>query len=195
MNCLLGSPERVKKIFAMFEGDTKAGIVCPETSNVMGPIASHWLRNTAEGRKLLNRMGIPYSGGFFSYPIGSFFWAKTEALRPVFDMKLKYEDFPQEAGQIDGTVAHALERAVAFVCKHKGYNLAILDNDDNVVRINRTVKSFYSYFACRMEDVFNFLNRKEVISFDIFDTLITRLIYNPDDIFMLMERKYIISII
>lgn len=189
MNCLLGSPERVKKIFAMFEGDTKAGIVCPETSNVMGPIASHWLRNTAEGRKLLNRMGIPYSGGFFSYPIGSFFWAKTEALRPVFDMKLKYEDFPQEAGQIDGTVAHALERAVAFVCKHKGYNLAILDNDDNVVRINRTVKSFYSYFACRMEDVFNFLNRKEVISFDIFDTLITRLIYNPDDIFMLMERK------
>ena len=189
MNCLLGSPERVKKIFTMFEGDTKAGIVCPETSNVMGPIASHWLRNTAEGRKLLNRMGIPYSGGFFSYPIGSFFWAKTEALRPVFDMKLKYEDFPKEAGQIDGTVAHALERAVAFVCKYKGYNLAILDNEDNLVRINRTIKSFYSYFACRIEDVFNFLNRKEVISFDIFDTLITRLIYNPDDIFMLMERK------
>lgn len=33
------------------------------------------------------------------------------------------------------------------------------------------------------------MNRKEVVSFDIFDTLITRLIYNPDDIFMLMERK------
>lgn len=189
MNCLLGSPERVKKIFAMFEGDTKAGIVCPETSNVMGPMASHWLRNKAEGRRLLNSMGIPYSDGFFSYPIGSFFWAKTEALRPVFDMKLRYDDFPQEAGQIDGTLAHTLERAIAFVCKHRGYNLAILDNDDNVVRINRTIKTFYPYFAYGVEDVFNLLNNKEVISFDIFDTLITRLIYNPDDIFMLMERK------
>ena len=189
MNCLLGSPERVKKIFTMFEENIKAGIVCPETSNVMGVIASHWLRNAANGRKLLNKMGIPYSGGFFSYPIGSFFWAKTEALRPVFDMKLKYEDFPKEAGQIDGTLAHALERAVAFVCKHRGYNLAIVDDEDNVVRINRTNKVFYPHFANVVKNVFTYLNRKEVVSFDIFDTLITRLIYNPDDIFMLMERK------
>ena len=161
----------------MFEENIKAGIVCPETSNVMGVIASHWLRNAANGRKLLNKMGIPYSGGFFSYPIGSFFWAKTEALRPVFDMKLKYEDFPKEAGQIDGTLAHALERAVAFVCKHRGYNLAIVDDEDNVVRINRTNKVFYPHFANVVKNVFTYLNRKEVVSFDIFDTLITRLIY------------------
>lgn len=167
MNCLLGSPERVKKIFTMFEENIKAGIVCPETSNVMGVIASHWLRNAANGRKLLNKMGIPYSGGFFSYPIGSFFWAKTEALRPVFDMKLKYEDFPKEAGQIDGTLAHALERAVAFVCKHRGYNLAIVDDEDNVVRINRTNKVFYPHFANVVKNVFTYLNRKEVVSFDI----------------------------
>lgn len=189
MNCLLGSPERVKKIFNMFEGDLNTGIVCPETSRDTSIIAPHWLQNVATGRQLLSRMGIPFTDGFFSYPIGSFFWARTDALRPVFDLKLKYEDFPQEAGQTDGTLAHALERVIAFVCKNGGYNMAMIDDEDNAIRLNRSLKPFYPYFGQNVENVSEYLSKKDIITFDVFDTLITRLIYNPDDIFRIMERK------
>ncbi len=44
------------------------------------------------------------------YPAGSFFWARTAILEPLFDLDLEPDDFDDEAGQVDGTIAHALER-------------------------------------------------------------------------------------
>lgn len=44
------------------------------------------------------------------FPQGSMFWARKEFLKPLFDLKLTYEEFPEEPIGLDGTVAHALER-------------------------------------------------------------------------------------
>jgi lipopolysaccharide biosynthesis protein len=50
------------------------------------------------------------------------FWAKTKAIRPIASLGLRYEDFPEERGQLDGTLAHAIERILFYVCELAGYS-------------------------------------------------------------------------
>jgi lipopolysaccharide biosynthesis protein len=38
------------------------------------------------------------------------FWARSEALRPVIDLRLGWDDYPQEPVSADGTILHTLER-------------------------------------------------------------------------------------
>jgi GT2 family glycosyltransferase len=50
------------------------------------------------------------------------FWARSAALRPLLDLGLATEEFEEEAGQIDGTLAHAIEHVYFHACEHAGYD-------------------------------------------------------------------------
>ena len=193
MDCLLKDENTVRKIFALFESKN-IGLFYPETFGEMPMIAQDWLENAAGGRAFLESLGIRFEDGFFNYPVGSFFWARTEALRPVFDKHLKYEDFPEEAGQTDGTLAHVLERAISFVSNSRGYMDAIYDIRSGSISLGRSYKVYEPYFSITVDAAKTYLSGFDVISFDIFDTLITRAVYMPDDVFCIMEamikRKY-----
>ena len=41
------------------------------------------------------------------------FFARLDALKPLMNLSIQDEDFEVEAGQIDGTLAHAIERMMA----------------------------------------------------------------------------------
>ena len=55
------------------------------------------------------------------FAAGSMFWAKTDAILPVFDCIHKSE-FPKEAKQEDGTMAHAVERLFVVLAKSRNYD-------------------------------------------------------------------------
>ena len=188
---VLKSEEMVKKTLQLLRlADPQAGLVFGEMTSMLPPMALHWLYNTGKGAELLGRMHVPFENHMFFYPVGSFFWAKTEAIRPIFDLKLTYQDFDEEKGQIDGTLAHALERVVAFVTRHRGYDMYIYDAAENQFAVNISYKCFKTNFSYTPQNLSDLLKREfDVITFDIFDTLITRLVYEPDDLFRLMERK------
>lgn len=188
---VLKSEEMVAETLRMLRSEEpEVGLVFGEMTKMLPPMALHWLRNVPKGREVLERLHIPFENHMFFYPVGSFFWAKTEALRPLFQLRLKYSDFDEEKGQIDGTLAHALERVIAFVIRHREYDMCIYDADSNTFSKNVSYKCFRQYFTHTSEKLSISLAEKyDVITFDIFDTLITRLVYQPDDLFRLMGRK------
>lgn len=169
--------------------EPKAGLVFGEMTSTLPLMALHWLRNESKGRELCNRLNIKFENNMFFYPVGSFFWARSDAIRPLFDLNLTYEDFDEECGQIDATLAHALERVVACLVKQRGFRTCIFDPVSEQFSFEKSYKSFETYFSYTKENVTAMLlNNFELVSFDVFDTLITRLVYEPDDVFRLMER-------
>jgi lipopolysaccharide biosynthesis protein len=58
-----------------------------------------------------------------SFVSGSMFWVRLQALRPLLDAHLGDSEFEAEDGQIDGTLAHAVERIVSLCVRHSGMEI------------------------------------------------------------------------
>ncbi len=200
LNLLTGSPEQVNYIFDLFKNGN-AGLVYPDIYTEIPEIAYSWLANVANGKALFEEYDLGDMPVVFNYPAGSFFWASTEAFRPLFERGYTYEDFPQEAGQTDGTLAHALERVVPFITNKQGFDCYILNASnaaDGQTFKNKSLRPYMDSIRLDKELLIMKLGNYQVISFDIFDTLITRTIFNPDDVFVMMgdiiKSKYNIEI-
>ena len=50
----------------------------------------------------------------FRFPTGTMFWCKPDLLKPILDWDLDWQDFDEEGGQIDGTIAHSIERLIGL---------------------------------------------------------------------------------
>ena len=58
-----------------------------------------------------------------SFIAGSMMAGRLSALRPLLDLGLRLDQFEPEAGQTDGTLAHALERWIGVVIQQQGLEL------------------------------------------------------------------------
>jgi lipopolysaccharide biosynthesis protein len=61
---------------------------------------------------------------YFDFPTGTMFWARTAALKPLFALGLRWDDYPREPAANDGTILNAIERLLPFVAAHAGYRFA-----------------------------------------------------------------------
>lgn len=120
---LLGSPQIVASIFELLKHD-RVGMVFPQHLFYLRPILG-WGANFASCRALLRRMGVEINENIYlEFPTGSMFWCRTDALKSLRNLALRFEDFDDEAGQIDGTLAHAVERAFLYSVEASGYQWA-----------------------------------------------------------------------
>ena len=119
---LLGTPEIVKSVFTAFHQNPDLGMVASQHFEPMRQWIN-WGGDFKHANNLAQRMGIKLSDTkVLDFPSGSMFWARTSALKPLLDLNLSTEDFEVENNQIDGTLAHAIERLYFHVCERAGYN-------------------------------------------------------------------------
>jgi lipopolysaccharide biosynthesis protein len=107
-------------ILARFARDETLGIVFPEDPNLVS-----WGENREIAERLMARMGLPaLLPTHFDFPVGTMFWARPRALKPLFDLALTWNDYPPEPVPYDGTILHAIERLLPFVVRSGGYTYA-----------------------------------------------------------------------
>lgn len=125
LDCLTGSGPEVSRILSFFETIPRLGMVVPVTFRaVLG--AAHWGANRDIGRELASRLALPQplpDDASLRFPVGSMFWARVAAIRPLLDLDLRPQHFPPEEGQVDGTLAHAIERMLGVVCRQTGHHI------------------------------------------------------------------------
>lgn len=181
---LLGSPALVRQLFWQLAHDERLGMVYPRLSENIPHSAMTWLSNKGVGQALCQRLGIAFEpAAYFSYPAGSMFWAKRDALMPLLDLNLGYADFPTEEGQNDGTLHHATERLFSLVCRRQGLCSAVIYLDTQRLRENDDF-NLHQYFNAPVGDkIRRFSADHDQVTVDVFDTLITRPFATPDRMF------------
>lgn len=93
------------RILTEMKSDASLGMVFPDDPNTVG-----WGENRAIAERLSERIGIRNLPEHFIFPVGAMFWARASALAPLVNLKLDWEDYPEEPLPYDGTLLHALER-------------------------------------------------------------------------------------
>jgi O-antigen biosynthesis protein len=117
----LGSSELINSIVALL-ADHKLGVVFPKH---YPPLEKqiNWGTNFSKVQGLLELMGHKLSQDtLLELPSGSMFWFRSEALAPLLELNLTLEMFDPEAGQVDGTLAHAIERSFLYTAEVAGYD-------------------------------------------------------------------------
>ena len=120
----------VLEVTHLFETDPTLGLLAPAHSlDDLTETAAH-AGNAPWLNKLLTRMGREEMIGSynFHFPAGSMYWFRLAALAPLLDNDfVSLEEFEMEAGQLDGTLAHAIERITGLIPANNEYSIKSLN--------------------------------------------------------------------
>lgn len=119
---LLGdkSKKMIDIILSEFKKEPALGLVFPEDPNVIG-----WSANKSYAELLKKSLKLSNLPSNFNFPIGTMFWARVNALSPLWDLKLEWSDYPEEPLPYDGSILHALERIFPLVVSSTNHYSAV----------------------------------------------------------------------
>lgn len=121
LDSVAASAEDIGEILAAFEQNPRLGVVADDES-LLGP--AHWGSNQQAAAALLRRLELGLDSEALRFAAGSIYWIRGFVLQGLRALRLSPEDFEEEAGQIDGTTAHALERVIGLLAGEAGFELA-----------------------------------------------------------------------
>lgn len=122
----LATATRIDALTAAFGADPLLGLVAPQAHLL--PVADFIGGNADAVDYLATRTGTQAPSDASRFASGSMFWVRLEALRPLLDAHLQASEFEPENGQIDGTLAHAIERFTGMAVTEAGYRVASVEH-------------------------------------------------------------------
>ncbi|PPU91752.1 polysaccharide biosynthesis protein [Xanthomonas populi] len=176
VSSMMGSPERIAWQLGMFQAEPRLGMLYPESYERVPLWAHTWLSNFEVCRALAQRLGFDISASeYIDFPAGSMFWAKVDALRPLYALDLELKDFPEEHGQIDGTFHHAMERMFVAIVRHQQYRVGILPQGGTLALSSEGGRNWQAWFQTPIATRLTLSSlQARLVSLDIFDTLVVR---------------------
>ncbi len=145
----LADPVAAVRMLEAFQRHPDLGVIGP--SGHCLSLSRYWGKNAANVAGLCERMELPITdlhGELFV--AGSMFYVRPQALRKLVQLQLSEHDFEAEAGQVDGTMAHAIERCFAMLAWSEGYALASSAAPDDIVL---SESSSYAFAEASDEDL------------------------------------------
>lgn len=186
----LASNGFIENVLELFDNNPEFGLFVPPEP--YGEYNSHWYGNTwrenfKSTKKIVEKLQLKVnvSSEKEVFTLSTVFWAKTSALKKLFDYPWQYEDFPKEPLPIDGTISHAIERVIGYVAQDAGYKTATLMTEEYasklLLRVQDDMRRMF-YQLEKREYVFNMyqiknLDQRERQIAEFFDTYSNIYIY------------------
>lgn len=114
------SPTQIQSIIDLLHEDRDVGLVVPN-GHIEG--TEHWGSNQGIVEALAYRLPMAFDPDELRFAGGSMFWCRPWLLERLSDLDINDEHFEAEAGQYDGTTAHALERLVGIFTQVGGMDI------------------------------------------------------------------------
>ncbi len=112
---------RMQACLDRFLGDPLAGIWVADGQLYDG---RHWWgSNRTQTSDMLARIEVHVDEDKLSFPAGSMYWLKPSIVAMIRGLQLDQDDFELEAAQVDGTPAHAFERAIGYIAAAGGLHI------------------------------------------------------------------------
>lgn len=107
-----------------FNQNKDIGLIYVDCSDLLRKINYRWGTSRRTTRHyFVNKRGferIDWSGKI-DFPAGGMFAARVSAVKELLECDWNYSDFPEEAGQLDGTLQHGVERMIGSLVTSKGF--------------------------------------------------------------------------
>lgn len=132
---MFGTRDYVYNIISLFAQNERLGMVSPPAPHhgaYFFTLGTNWGPNYKLTKAAYGQLGlhVPISEDKMPIaPLGSCFWFRPKALKPMLSYPWTYEDFPPEPLREDGTILHALERIPPYACAEAGYYPAYVLTD------------------------------------------------------------------
>ena len=116
------SSDRAETALNALRGSGGFGILGPEGSVVS--LGYYGGSNMERVRAMAEAMGVvSLAEKQEAFVAGTMFYARVDAFQPLRQLALGPMDFEPETGQIDGTLAHVIERAISYSALAAGYRV------------------------------------------------------------------------
>ncbi|MGD1015321.1 MAG: glycoside hydrolase family 99-like domain-containing protein [Roseiarcus sp.] len=124
----LAKPQQLNWIIRQMCSDSRVGLVGPREHVVS--MQTYYGSNLRRINQLAARLGTEVDLPRDMFVAGTMFVARSEALQPMLNLALGRDDFEIEACQLDGTMAHAVERAFTYSAQSVGLEIRSVGQQD-----------------------------------------------------------------
>ncbi|NHN83307.1 hypothetical protein GOB93_01460 [Acetobacter musti] len=173
--------DAIAALIARFAEHPELGLLQPAPNHDTPWWRWTWLASQHLAHPLLARMNLHAPAGYFSHPPEGLFWASTHAIAPLLDIPWSVADFPVD------TIHHnmpedAVIRILTPVIQAQGCRADEYDPEAGLIRIGHTRMNLDQYERRSPDDLYAAIRDVRTVSFDLFDTLLTRIALTPDTI-------------